>query len=1592
MVKKIKNKILILIIISILILTSATPYFSVSADYENEYEPQVGAPDLYQYILSTIDNNGCISLAYTNQSDTHMRYKFSLSPDMTNPLIYWDNTSMDIGGGNFRYESQDMSNTLNENATYYYNFTAHNGTNQALNTSVNGTLILWSPNLTLNAPNDGIYNVDPTQPYEVLNISATTPFGDEFNVTFWEGYYYAASLLNSSNHSVNGTFTYNYTNATQYGTRYRWCAKVETCFGQIKPDGIGFETTRSIWTKKYSELGEGNNWTFWTENDTITISLVNPLDINIGNITESNITWNISSKGTAIDPTTLLFARTATYDDIARNATFYVPRNPFAPNVTRGHGRNLGYWFEKFNTSGSGELGGIGEWSCGAQPNSSKFNVFDSGSNWSLVSVTPCSCALFPKFWYLDRKQIMHEDKTDQYISIYNDNMIKTQFDMTGITSEEYAWNNNWKNATHHIFFYANATSGDSPLNVWFANKSYTSGHPLTSEYCTFLGSVSPGEDYSYSLSNSKYYNLTFATNNGSIGGINLTTEYTYIFTSDAAYDDAWKLYYADDNATAGDGYFDFKNTSVAQSSTNNGSTWYDFGNDTTDDKVLRLNFNEGSGDNLVDSSGIRTGHYHNGTRHGATWNASGHDGEYCLDFNGTTDYVNVSNDPDGHLNFTDEMSISLWVNPAQLASADYWISKEDSFRFGTGADKNRPRFGFYRAGWKDRQSDTDLLFDGDIWYHVGVTFNVSEPETIIYYINGTEVDREVGFTGSGLFEPGFGDIYIGLRYGLTAGFDGSIDDVRLWNRSLSPDEMYDVYTNITRQGTPDVNFNVANGDNDKVYYKLYAETTADNPNGTWSQTWQDVIGEENLPPNSITITAPTVNGTYYASDNITILFKWLGDPNYDDCWMNTTIEDGDGTYVADYNNRFIPGWYQKTTDDYDNWIIPTDYNLQGGQYRFNVTIEDNQSLSTTDYFPFKISEVNGSTPIPSNDEDGVHVPLTELQFSYNNSYNESYNVTVYLWFESDGYSYSAGPWELTGNGTSGLSHSHPYWGSNYSSRYQWMVSYEYEGNSPHWRNYTYAFVTESNPLANWTFLPGYDNCTNGTPDFDQKQSDWYSVAAMDKWCCDGPVAALNALWWLDCKAYNGTSQSRLEDWYGAGSHSPQNVIPLVDSLICNMSTEFGLAVLDRIGTNSSNFTRGLYRMFNNWSINDTMKMEIEGETDAGVLSEPVNWSNITSHIDQGHAIVLLLGQYCYDGIGFGNRLGGHYVTCNGYRNDTSGPYDGLYLSFADPYYDRNETGWYGWNTTHNHNEYGNGSHNWTHNLSYDFYEINTSSVWAGNTSEVVNYTSKYDNFSLMNWFGSKYASESGCDAPSENRTLIEMAWYIWAEDNITANTTVWNSSANAWQEDMADASIGTHEFNLTLKNTGGTLSSNLTIFTSHYDCLSYYIPNSARIMYPNGTWSLFEPTRSWEDETCAYAGHGHLTWCINSSNLTEFGLNDTIHILYNMSYNCTNYSKVATRIYECSNGYACQNCISYYDDMWNATNCSLGRQFDYGIICPTNTSEYGDWVLSEHIKRGDTCLDEDWSESETEFGAWAPYNSSWDYEGTWKDWEWVYK
>ena len=527
-----------------------------------------------------------------------------------------------------------------------------------------------------------------------------------------------------------------------------------------------------------------------------------------------------------------------------------------------------------------------------------------------------------------------------------------------------------------------------------------------------------------------------------------------------------------------------------------------------------------------------------------------------------------------------------------------------------------------------------------------------------------------------------------------------------------------------------------------------------------------------------------------------------------------------------------------------------------------------------------------------------------------------------------------------------------------------------------------------------WYRKPGYDNCTWGVPDFDQKQVAGTSFpwdcmgpdGMTQQWYMDGPTALCDCLWWLDCKR-NPTGKSDkywMPDFYGNGSKDKNNVVPTIEWMSFMMNT-VGTGIPIKSGTTAENFTQGIYNIFDYLGVNDSYSVRTDGYREHWGILEFVPYENITRELDACQDVILLLG-FWYESEGW-QRAGGHYVQCNGHSRIEQA------LSFSDPYYDNaGDRGGWGWFSNHTI-PHGPGSHNDTNNVSYDYYSVFNDSMSPGGflyLDDPEPYpTTPPDalTWSYMNWWDDcPWAPPGGGDLL---HVEIEMAWYICEDLCFEVNKTVWNGTA--WVKEYENATVGeTLNFNTSIHNCGVNSSHNITVWDTYHDGLRY-VPNTAYITYANGTRVQRNPDwDNWEKGDCAYEDHGHLGWNLCGNETANLTYCSYIYIEYNLTLNSNNYTKNDVYIFICNDSCGCM-----WEDVLleNSSSCYVGQQF-VNITCNcTNSNESSNWSVSEHINRNCTgdgsCLDEEWFEYETEFDRWCPYNTSmWMFE----DWAWVYR
>ncbi|MHC4867936.1 MAG: LamG domain-containing protein, partial [Planctomycetota bacterium] len=202
--------------------------------------------------------------------------------------------------------------------------------------------------------------------------------------------------------------------------------------------------------------------------------------------------------------------------------------------------------------------------------------------------------------------------------------------------------------------------------------------------------------------------------------------------------------------------------------------------------------FDEGAGGTANDSAGSN-----HGTIYGEpNWTAGQING--ALGFDGSDDYVNVPDAPSLRFSQNDSFSVSFWANPV---STGYVLSKMRASNCSSGI------FG-YQVNWapskfqlvidKSCTASTALgTPDGSAasgsWYHVTCVYDNKNMEI---YLNGQFQDSRTFDLSTGSTTPDK-NLAIGARSydsTITAYFGGKIDDVRIYNRALTGEEVLELY------------------------------------------------------------------------------------------------------------------------------------------------------------------------------------------------------------------------------------------------------------------------------------------------------------------------------------------------------------------------------------------------------------------------------------------------------------------------------------------------------------------------------------------------------------------------------------------------------------------------------------------------------------------------------------------------------------------------------------------------------------------------------------------------------------------------------
>lgn len=201
--------------------------------------------------------------------------------------------------------------------------------------------------------------------------------------------------------------------------------------------------------------------------------------------------------------------------------------------------------------------------------------------------------------------------------------------------------------------------------------------------------------------------------------------------------------------------------------------------------------FEEGEGTTAHDSVGNN-----DGTIYGASWTTGMIGG--ALSFDGVDDYVDVGND--NSLKPLLPVTLSAWIRLSSSGSTEYIMALDDqtskyygiwwyvrsagdlAVGYGDGGGRKIP----------DRRSKVGTTeLEADTCYHIAAV--VRGPTDMSLYIDGLEDGGTYSGSGGSLHYSSASSL-IGMRHDSAYCFDGIIDDVRVYERALSDEEVWEVY------------------------------------------------------------------------------------------------------------------------------------------------------------------------------------------------------------------------------------------------------------------------------------------------------------------------------------------------------------------------------------------------------------------------------------------------------------------------------------------------------------------------------------------------------------------------------------------------------------------------------------------------------------------------------------------------------------------------------------------------------------------------------------------------------------------------------
>ena len=307
----------------------------------------------------------------------------------------------------------------------------------------------------------------------------------------------------------------------------------------------------------------------------------------------------------------------------------------------------------------------------------------------------------------------------------------------------------------------------------------------------------------------------------------------------------------------------------------------------------------------------------YDGTLNGSTAATDGYMGR-AMDLDGTNSFIDTLY----QMSAVDDYTVALWINPDVTGNGDYIVSTfttadHINLLFTTNNDL-LPREERNNLG--DKSAVTSGSFDTGTWYYVVM---VSDRNDKLYiYVNGAEnnsvVNSDAQLTPPGSFFLGVQNNPTGTPQSGTY-YNGKVDEVSIYTRAISPDEVSDLYS--------------------------MSDQTATVPVGAEESVNEPVTVNLISPANDT-----TVNSNGYTASFIATVYD--PDTDIDNCTLNVWNLSTDVLTYTQTNTSII-----------NNTNVTFVQVLMASNYSWNVDCIDNQSRESSNATNWTINVI----PVPDS-------------------------------------------------------------------------------------------------------------------------------------------------------------------------------------------------------------------------------------------------------------------------------------------------------------------------------------------------------------------------------------------------------------------------------------------------------------------------------------------------------------------------------------------------------------------------------------------------------------------------------------------------